>query len=62
MIQVANPMDMVKMERANKRVKIEKRPVDERAMRNAFEKVIIIESSEYDEYDQTQLTHFHLTN
>lgn len=32
-------MDMVKMERINKRVKIEKKSIDEAAMRNAFEKV-----------------------
>lgn len=39
--QVANPSDLLKMQRANakQRVKNEKRPVDEEAMQNAFNKV-----------------------
>lgn len=32
-------MDMVKMERNLKRIKVEKKSIDEQAMRNAFEKV-----------------------
>lgn len=37
--QVANPSDVVKMNRNVKRVKHEKRSVDEEAMNNAFHKV-----------------------
>lgn len=39
--QVANPSDIVKMQRNIKRVKVEKRPIDEEAMNNAFNKVRI---------------------
>lgn len=39
--QVANPSEVVKMSRNVKRVKVEKRPINEEAMNNAFNKVCI---------------------
>lgn len=39
MVQVANPIDMIKMEHNIKRVKAERKHIDEEAMRNAFEMV-----------------------
>lgn len=38
-VQVANPSDIVKMQRNIKRVKSEKKPIDQEAMNNAFKKV-----------------------
>lgn len=37
--QVANPTEIVKMQRTVKRTKVEKKPIDEEAMSNAFNKV-----------------------
>lgn len=38
-VQVANPTEIVKMQRMIKRTKVEKRSIDEEAMNNAFNKV-----------------------
>lgn len=43
---VANPSEVVKMQRNIKRVKVERRTIDENAMNKAFEKVYSIDSDE----------------